>query len=222
MSRSTTTKRLDRYEVKCLDTITIVEKLSIPLFPLNTVLFPGGPLPLRIFEPRYLDMVSHCLKTDTAFGVCLIQDGKEVGKAAAPHRIGTLAKIVDWNQLPEGLLGIMVVGGDRFAIDSTQTADNQLLTGEVTVLPEPVAEVLPPELAILPKLLEQIISEAGPLYDSIQRDYEDTNWIGYRLAEILPLEPQIRQELLEQDNSIERLRQIYANIKEYLDQMSVE
>ena len=167
-------------------------------------------------------MVSHCLKTDTAFGVCLIQDGKEVGRAAAPHRIGTLAKIVDWNQLPEGLLGIMVLGGDRFAIDSTQIADDQLLSGEVTVLPEPVSEALPPELKILPKLLEQIISDAGPLYDSIQRDYEDTNWIGYRLAEILPLEPQIRQELLEQDNSIDRLRQIYSNIKEYLDQLSDE
>ena len=178
-------------------------------------------MPLRIFEPRYLDMVSHCLKTDTTFGVCLIQDGKEVGKAASPHRIGTLAKIVDWNQLPEGLLGIMVLGGDRFVIDSTQIADNQLLNGEVTVLPEPVSEKLPSELKILPKLLEQIISEAGPLYDSIERDYKDTNWIGYRLAEILPLEPQIRQKLLEQDSSIERLRQIYTNIKEYLDQLPV-
>lgn len=199
-----------------------MDTLSIPLFPLNTVLFPGGPLPLRIFEPRYLDMVSHCLKTDTAFGVCLIQDGKEVGKAAAPHRIGTLARIVDWNQLPEGLLGIMVLGGDRFTIDSTQIADNQLLNGTVTVLPEPVSGTLPPELKVLPRLLEQIISEAGPLYDSIQRDYENTNWIGYRLAEILPLEAPIRQKLLEQESSIERLQEIYSNIKEYLDQFANE
>lgn len=192
--------------------------LTVPLFPLNTVLFPGGPLPLRIFEPRYLDMVSHCLKTDSAFGVCLIQDGKEVGTAASPHRIGTLARIVDWNKLPEGLLGIMAVGGDRFRIESSEVAKNQLLYGTVTVLPEPEPQQLPDELEILPRLLEQIIPEAGPLYESIQPDFDDTNWIGYRLAEILLLQPSIRQHLLEQDDSLERLRHIRVSIQDFLDQ----
>ena len=192
--------------------------LTVPLFPLNTVLFPGGPLPLRIFEPRYLDMVSHCLKTDSAFGVCLIQDGSEVGKAAAPHKVGTLARIVDWNRLPEGLLGIMAVGGDRFRIESSEVANNQLLHGTVTLLPEPEPQQLPEELEILPRLLEQIIPEAGPLYDSIEHDFDDTNWIGYRLAEILLLQPSIRQHLLEQDDSLERLRHIRSSIQEFLDQ----
>lgn len=195
-----------------------MQTLSIPLFPLNTVLFPGGPLPLRIFEPRYLDMVSHCMKTDSAFGVCLIQNGAEVGTAASPHRIGTLAKIIDWNKLPEGLLGIMALGGDRFRINDTEVGNNRLLKGTVTLLPEPVPEQFPPELEILPRILEQIIPEAGPLYDSIQRNYEDTNWVGYRLAEILPLDPIVRQELLEKEDSLDRLREIHSSIEVYFEQ----
>lgn len=191
--------------------------LSIPLFPLNTVLFPGGPLSLRIFEPRYLDMVSYCLKNDSTFGVCLIQDGKEAGLAAEPHRIGTLARIIDWDKLPDGLLGIVVLGSHRFTIDSTEIGSNQLLSGIVKVLPEPTPEDLPSELNILPRLLEQIIIEAGPLYDSIDHNFDDTNWIGYRLAEILPLDPPVRQRLLEIHDSLERLHQIRASIEVYLD-----
>ena len=199
-----------------------MQTLSIPLFPLNTVLFPGGPLPLRIFEPRYLDMVSHCMKTDSAFGVCLIQDGKEVGRAAAPHSVGTLAKIVDWSKLPEGLLGITAMGGDRFCINDTHVGNNQLLNGTVTLLPEPAPEEFPPDLKLLPRILEQIIAEAGPLYDSIERDYNDTNWVGYRLAEVLPLEPQVRQRLLEKEDSLERLREIHSSIEVYFEQGSDE
>lgn len=192
------------------------------MFPLNTVLFPGGPLPLRIFEPRYLDMVSYCMKTDSAFGVCLIQDGAEAGGPAAPHRIGTMAKIVDWNKLPEGLLGIMALGESRFSINDSYVGDNQLLQGTVTVLPEPTPDEFPPELKILPRILEQIIAEAGPLYDSMQRDYKNTNWVGYRLAEILPLEADIRQKLLEQEDSLQRLREIHASIEIYFEQNDSE
>lgn len=191
--------------------------LSIPLFPLNTVLFPGGPLSLRIFEPRYLDMVSYCLKNDSAFGVCLIQHGKEAGLAAEPHRIGTLARIIDWNKLPEMLLGIVVLGSQRFAIESIEIGSNQLLNGTVKILPEPSPKDLPSELDLLPRLLEQIITEACPLYDSIDRNFDDTNWIGYRLAEILPLDPPVRQRLLEIDDSLERLHKIRASIEVYLD-----
>ena len=194
-----------------------MQTLSVPIFPLHTVLFPGGPLPLRVFEPRYLDMVSHCMRTDSAFGVCLIQDGAEAGGPAVPHRIGTLAKIVDWNKLPEGLLGITALGGSRFSIDDTHVADNQLLQGMVTVLPEPAADEFPPELTILPRVLKQILSEAGPLYDSIERDFNDSNWVGYRLAEILPLDANVRQKLLEQEDSLQRLREIHASIEIYFE-----
>ena len=162
-------------------------------------------------------MVSYCLKNDSAFGVCLIQNGKEAGLAAEPHRIGTLARIIDWDRLPEGLLGIVVLGSHRFAIESIETGNNQLVSGTVKVLPEPTLKDLPSELNILPRLLEQIITEAGSLYDSIDHKFDDTNWIGYRLAEILPLDPPVRQRLLEIDDSLERLRQIRASIEVYLD-----
>lgn len=192
--------------------------LSVPIFPLNTVLFPGGPLPLRIFEPRYLDMVSHCLKTDTAFGVCLIREGKEVGTAASTCRIGTLAKIVDWNRLPEGLLGITALGRERFSLESTTVEKNRLLTGTVVMLPEPEQKTLPSALETLPRLLEQIMPEAGPLYDLIPRKYDDLNWIAYRLAEILPLDTSERQELLELEDALQRLYQIHTNIADILGQ----
>jgi Lon protease-like protein len=79
------------------------------------VLFPGGPLPLRIFEARYLDMISRCLKTDTPFGVLLIRDGDETG-AARTHTVGTLARIVDWYQGSDGLLGVTAAGEQRFRL----------------------------------------------------------------------------------------------------------
>ena len=92
------------------------DQIQIPLFPLGTVLFPGGPLPLRIFEPRYLDMVSDCLRNDKAFGVCLIKDGREVGEPAQPFDVGTMAKIVDWDRTDDGLLAITALGTSRFRI----------------------------------------------------------------------------------------------------------
>lgn len=194
-----------------------METLSVPLFPLNTVLFPGGPLPLRIFEPRYLDMVAQCVKNDSAFGVCLINDGKEAGEAAVPHAVGTLARIIDWDKLPDGMLGIVALGGVRFRIEQTEIGSNQLIRGEVTPLAEPDPESLPEELEILPRVLEQIISEAGPLYEALETNYADTNWIGYRLAEILPLDLPLRQHLLEQNDSLSRLREIHSSIEVFME-----
>jgi len=97
--------------------------VQIPLFPLNTVLFPGGPLPLRIFEARYVDMVSSCLKEDSPFGVLLIRDGGETGNATT-HEIGTLARIVDWYQGSDGLLGVTAVGEQRFRLLSSHRQDD--------------------------------------------------------------------------------------------------
>ena len=93
--------------------------ITVPLFPLNTVLFPGGVLPLRIFEPRYLDMVSDCLKSDTGIGVVLIKDGAETGKAADTYDTGTLSGISYWHKRPDGILGVTLKGDQRFRILST-------------------------------------------------------------------------------------------------------
>ncbi len=135
-----------------------MDTLTIPLFPLNTVLFPGGPIPLRIFEPRYLEMVSHCVKKQTPFGVCLLRAGQETETPAAPYEIGTLATIVDWHTLPDGLLGIVAEGGDRFTIKETKLQSNQLLTAEIALIPgEPLID-LPSKYAKLGHLLSEIIA----------------------------------------------------------------
>ena len=103
----------------------------LPLFPLNTVLFPGGLLPLKIFEPRYLDLVSDCMRNNTGFGICLISEGQEAGEPATVHEIGTMVNIVDWERRSDGLLGILVHGERRFRVKSTRTEKNGLLVADV-------------------------------------------------------------------------------------------
>ena len=103
-----------------------MKTIQLPLFPLHTVLFPGGPLPLRIFEARYLDMVSQCLQEDSGFGVCMIRHGREVGEPASTENMGVVARIVDWHQRHDGLLGITAIGEQRFRIASVRIQDNQL------------------------------------------------------------------------------------------------
>ncbi len=191
--------------------------LNIPLFPLNSVLFPGGPLPLRIFEPRYLDMVSQCLKSESPFGVCLIRDGKEVGQAAEPHNIGTLASIVDWHTLPDGMLGIVAEGGDRFTILETKLRKHQLLTADVTIIAADPLVSVPPEYDKLTHLLNKVIDDAGPLYASVPRRFEDASWVSYRLAEILPLDTTVKQYLLELSSPIGRLQHLQKAVRNLFD-----
>ena len=109
---------------------------TIPIFPLNVVLFPEGDLQLRLFEPRYIDMVRNCMKDDTGFGICLIKDGKEAGEAAQIFPLGTYSRIVDWEQMDDGLLGITVVGERRFRVETSKLQQDNLRTAEVTWLDE--------------------------------------------------------------------------------------
>ncbi len=191
--------------------------LDIPLFPLNNVLFPGGPIPLRIFEPRYLAMVSNCVKKQTPFGVCLIREGKEAGEPATPHEIGTLANIVDWHSLPDGLLGIVAEGGERFTVKSTTVQSDQLMVAEVALIPQdPIVDV-PPKFTKLSHLLSEIIEEAGPLYAPLNRQFEDASWVSYRLAEILPLDMLIKQKLLEMSSPLARLTQLQSSLRNLID-----
>ena len=116
--------------------------MQIPLFPLNTVLFPGGPLPLRIFETRYIDMVKDCVKDDAPFGVLLIREGGETG-AATTHTVGTLARITDWYQGSDGLLGVTAVGERRFRLLSSERLASGLNVGQIEVLPDEPSMPLP-------------------------------------------------------------------------------
>jgi len=178
--------------------------MQVPLFPLHTVLYPDGPLPLRIFEPRYLDMVSDCLKHEHPFGVVLIKEGSETGSATT-FNVGTLARISDWYQGSDGLLGITAVGEERFRLLSADRRQNGLHVGQIEKLPERTG-VLPEEFKPLAQVLEGVLEDLGGLYGSIDRHYEDAAWVGYRFAEILPVTAQDKQACLEVDDPLQRLQ----------------
>jgi Lon protease-like protein len=193
---------------------------TIALFPLNTVLFPGGPLRLRIFEPRYLDMVSRCMREDAGFGVALIVAGREAGGAAQTVEIGTLARIVDFEQLDDGLLGITARGERRFRILHVHQASDGLNMCQVEWRDEEARAEVPPQHAVLAELLRRALEQIGPAYGEVTPAYEDASWVSMRLAEILPLAAIERQELLELNDGPERLHYLQSrlNIQESRDE----
>ena len=179
--------------------------MRVPLFPLNAVLFPGGPLPLRIFEPRYLSMVSHCIKNDSPFGVLLIREGKETGSSTT-HHVGTLARITDWYQGSDGLLGITAIGEERFQLISTTRQDDGLNIGEIQVLQNEPTLPLPAEYQEMASILAGVLEDLGRLYESLEKHFDDASWVTSRFVEILPIELEEKQRCLEQSDPIERLR----------------
>jgi uncharacterized protein len=183
---------------------------TLPLFPLQMVLFPGGPLSLRIFEPRYLDLVRRCLKEQSPFGVVLILEGAEAGPVTTIATIGTTARLVDFETLPDGLLGVVCVGERRFRVLRHWCQDDGLNAAEVEYLAESAPCALPPALAHLGELLRELLPHLGSDYTHIEAHYEDAAWVGNRWAEILPLAPSAKQSLLELDDTLERLRQVAA------------
>lgn len=183
--------------------------MEIPLFPLRTVLYPGGPLPLRIFEQRYLDMISRCMKSDSPFGVLLIKDGSETGPATT-HDVGTLAHITDWYQGSDGLLGVTATGTDRFRRMSERRQSDGLLVGEIDILPPPPECVLPDQYKPLAKILHGVIDDLGRLYEGLDKDYDDAGWVSFRFAEILPINPEQKQSCLEIDDPIRRIESMRA------------
>lgn len=186
--------------------MTASKTAEIPLFPLNAVLYPGGPLPLRIFEPRYVDMVRKCLRDETPFGVVLITSGAEAGGAAvntAP--VGTSARIVDFYTLPDGLLGLFCLGERKFRLVRRRRQADGLNVGEVLWLPEEPALDLPAQYRHFGRLLLKVLPELGELYEAVEKRADDAAWVGYRLAEILPVSLSDKQEWLELDDPLERL-----------------
>lgn len=177
---------------------------TIPLFPLNIVLFPCGPLPLRIFETRYVDMVRRCMREGEGFGVVLIREGQEAGPAET-FDVGTLAKIVDFDQLPDGLLGLHCVGERRFRILQRRREADGLNVGDVEWLePEPAVAV-PDRHARLAQLLGGVLPQLGEAYAGVALQLEDAAWVGHRLAEILPMDLADKQFCLELDDPLRRL-----------------
>jgi len=185
-----------------------MKTIQLPLFPLHTVLLPGGPLPLRIFEARYLDMVSQCLKQESGFGVCMIHHGKEVGQAAVTVEMGVVARIIDWNQRRDGLLGITVIGEQRFRLDSVSTQANQLTIANVELLDDIQSTDFPERYIPLVDILKRLMASAGEHYTNIPKHFSDASWVSYRLVELLPIEMNQKQRFLEMDDPLVRLEQI--------------
>lgn len=194
---------------------TVTEE--IPLFPLKAVLFPGGVLPLRIFEPRYLDMVSACLRNDSGFGVVAIREGEEVAQQASIHAVGTLARIVDFDRLDDGLLGIRCLGVRRFRVMSQRLQRDRLVVGQVAWLAEDRILAPQPSHQPLRHTLQTLLeNEALQSYARfLAPDWENAAWIGNRLTEILPLSLSIRQTLLEMSEPQERLDLLLAILQEH-------
>lgn len=191
---------------------------KLPLFPLQTVLYPGGNLPLRIFEPRYVDLVSACMRADSQFGVVAIKSGREAGAAAIPHEVGTSASIIDWSQGQDGLLHIVASGHQRFHVESYETLPSQLLVAEVRWLDVVRQSEAPQELlklkATLHKFLEKFdaIETFQPLADLPPDE------LVYRLADSLPLSLTRKLEILSCNELAARLILMTDSLMNYLQE----
>lgn len=194
------------------------EPFSLPLFPLNTVLFPGGRLPLKVFEQRYVEMTKACVRDGTPFGVCMIREGKEVGEPAVPAGIGCTALVEQWDLPHPNLFELLARGERRFRILGTEVAPLGLLVCRAQYLPEAEAAAaqLPDPLCrrVMSELVERIGKDRFP--DAVRLD--DADWVSWRLGEILPLSGEVRQQLLEMPDAAQRL----ARLREILVAAGVE
>jgi Lon protease-like protein len=181
----------------------------LPLFPLRTVLFPGGLLPLKVFEQRYVDMAKVCLRDSQPFGVCLITRGEEVARegAATPEfaGVGTLARITNFDMPQLGILHLMTQGGSRFEVRRHATDASGLVVADVTTIPDEPAVSLAEAYAPLAKILELIAQRIGAGNFPVPARFGDASWVGHRLAELLPLPLPLKQAMLEVNDANARL-----------------
>ena len=178
---------------------------EIPLFPLQTVLFPGGRLPLRIFEQRYMDMAKACLRDGTPFGVCLIREGAEVGEPAVPENLGCTARIVEWDMPQLGLLQVVARGEQRFRIRRRRLQADGLALAEIQLLPAEADATLDPQADLCARVLHRIVDAAPAGLVESPPHYESGAWVSARLAELLPLSPASKQRLLAMDDARDRI-----------------
>lgn len=197
---------------------------AIPVFPLGTVLFPGGALPLRIFEARYMDMVRDCMQRGAPFGVCLITRGREVGEAAEHEAVGCLATIAEWDMEQLGVLRIRARGGERFRAISTRVQKDGLIRAVVEpVDPDeyrPVPERFATCARLLRRIVEDMVEKQPRAIDRMVGEpylYDCAGWVSNRLCEFLPIGAKARQKLMELPDPLARL----AIVHQYLEQHAV-
>lgn len=184
---------------------------TLPLFPLHTVLLPGAGLGLRVFERRYLDLIGECGRSGQGFGVCLILEGEEAGRPATPAAYGTEATIEDFATGEDGLLNLRLRGGRRFHVQRTRVRDNGVVMGEVDWCPPEEDDELRPEHSLLATVLEKIFEKAGATPPGMRSsDLDSASWVGWRLAELLPLSDAQRLAVLQEDDPHARLDRLLA------------
>jgi len=188
-------------------------QLEIPIFPLRTVLFPDGLLPLKIFEQRYLDMTKVCIRDASPFGVCLLREGAEVGAPAVPLPVGCTALIQDWEMPHLGLFHLVCRGGSVFRIAEHWSTRSGLIYGSVELSDAPPPQLLPAAHQQLANLLQKIIDKVGLDHFPAPIRLQDSDWVACRLAEVLPLEPEFKQQMLESRDPQARLEQLKAFLK---------
>lgn len=186
----------------------MTQTIEIPIFPLNTVLFPGGRLPLRIFEVRYVDMTKACIRDDAVFGVCQILNGAEVGEPAVAAPLGCTARIVEWDVPAAGLFSLITRGERVFRIVDQHVQPDGLIRAEVILEEEREVKKLPPSLSMLSTMVGEIISKIGAQHFEQPARLDDAEWVAYRLAEILPLSRDQKLHLLQERNAWTLLEQV--------------
>lgn len=177
---------------------------SLLLFPLSAVLFPGGRMPLRIFEQRYLDLAKTSLADNGTFGVCALREGHGSDEPALPHEVGTEARIVEWDMPQPGIFHVIVEGLERYVARSWETQPNGLLLAKIESVSAEAPCEIPAELRLCAEVLKHLLADHH--IEPPQTRYEDAVWVGYRLSELLPFKLKVKQDLLEMNDSVTRLR----------------
>jgi len=192
------------------------EYVELPIFPLGSVLFPGGTMALKIFETRYMDMAKVCLKNALPFGIALIVDGKEAGAPATPHRIGTTARIADWDMPDLGVLRVSVKGEARFRIIEQHIEKNGLIVATVESIAADVEAVADShEFEACAQFLKKVILQINGT-QHLQDDamLMDASWVSFRLTELLPFSGTIKQKMLELTDARMRLEVLHRFLLE--------
>ena len=187
---------------------------TVPVFPLQTVLFPGAALPLKIFEVRYVDMAKTCLKDGSLFGIALIHEGQEVGTPAVPEAIGCLARIADCDVEELGVLKVRAEGVERFRIVSSEVTKQGLIMGEVERVDTEAEVTEAPGLAESVDFLRKAIAGIGAERFVEPFRFDDVSWVGFRLAEILPLRIDVKQKLLELTDATMRIAVLHKFLQQ--------
>jgi uncharacterized protein len=201
---------------KLLDTLAQAGRtktLELPIFPLSSVLFPGGVLALKIFEQRYMDMAKACLKNNAPFGICLIHEGAEVGAPAVPEAVGTMARIQEWDMQQLGVLQVRAAGEGRFRILDRRVLESKLIVGQVTPIRDDESGTCP-EFAPCREFLCKVLEQIGNSHFAGDIRIDDSSWVSYRITELLPINQVIKQKMLELTDARMRLEILHRILLE--------